>query len=246
MRRSDRRLEARYHNADKVLIGATEFLPDVFPKRRRDGTRSRTRTINLMENPKTIVEFWFGRNPDDSAVAKERSSLWWSKNSQTDTEIRRRFEQLVIAAEAGELDDWRSSSEAWLALVLLTDQFSRNIYRDTPSAFRFDAIARTLCVEGLAARVDRELRPIERVFFYLPLEHSEDLDDQNQCIVLFRELAAEASIGNKTTFENFVDFALRHHVIIERFGRFPHRNSIHGRESTREEIEFLNEPNSSF
>ena len=160
-----------------------------------------------MENPKTIVEYWFGRNPDDSAVAKERSSLWWSKSFKTDAEIRRRFEQFVIAAEEGELDDWRSSSEAWLALILLTDQFSRNIYRDTPSAFRFDAIARTLCVEGLAARVDRELRPIERVFFYLPLEHSEDLDDQNTCVALFRELVAEVSADDKLTFKNFGNYS---------------------------------------
>lgn len=199
-----------------------------------------------MENQKTIIEFWFGQKMDDRAVAEERSSLWWSKDPPTDAEIRRRFESLLIAAKSGDLDDWRLSIDGRLALILLTDQFPRNIYRDIPAAFGFDDLARNLCVEGLATRADRELRPIERVFFYLPLEHSEDLDDQNRCVALFRELAEEVGADLKATFENFVDFALRHHVIIERFGRFPHRNSILGRQSTQEEIEFLAQPGSSF
>ncbi|MCK5378207.1 MAG: DUF924 domain-containing protein [Acidobacteria bacterium] len=199
-----------------------------------------------MENQKTIREFWFGKNIDDGAVAEDRSSLWWSKDPSTDAEIRRRFESLVIAAESGDLDDWRLSIDGRLALVLLTDQFPRNIFRDSPAAFRFDALARNLCVEGLETRADRELRPIERVFFYLPLEHSEDLDDQNRCVALFRELAEEVGADIKETFENFVAFALRHQVIIERFGRFPHRNSILGRQSTREETDFLTQPGSSF
>ena len=156
------------------------------------------------------------------------------------------IESLVIAAEVGDLDDWRLSIDGRLALVLLTDQFPRNIFRDSPAAFHFDALARNLCVEGLATRADRELRPIERVFFYLPLEHSEDLDDQNRCVALFRELAEEVDADLKVTFENFVGFALRHHVIIERFGRFPHRNSVLGRRSTQEEIDFLAQPGSSF
>ncbi|RLE22593.1 MAG: DUF924 domain-containing protein [Acidobacteria bacterium] len=199
-----------------------------------------------METIETIVDFWFGQNTDDAALAKEQSSLWWSKNPDTDVEIRRRFESLVIAAKSGDLDDWRLSIEGRLALILLTDQFPRNIFRDSPAAFRCDALARNLCVEGLAARADRELRPIERVFFYLPLEHSEDLGDQNRCLALFRELAHEVSEDLKQTFDNFVEFALRHQIIIERFARFPHRNGILGRQSTPAEIEFLEQPNSSF
>ncbi len=199
-----------------------------------------------METIEAIVDFWFGQNPDDAAAAKERSPLWWSKNPDTDGEIRRRFEPLVIAAESGDLDDWRLSVEGRLALVLLTDQFPRNIFRDTPAAFRFDVLARNICVEGLEARTERELRPIERVFFYLPLEHSEDLDDQNRCVALFRELADEVSEDLRPTFDNFVDFALRHQTIIERFARFPHRNVILGRQSTPAEIEFLEQPHSSF
>ena len=163
-----------------------------------------------METKETTINFWFGQNTDDAAVAKEQSSLWWSKNPDTDAEIRRRFEPLLNAAVSGDLDDWQHSVEGRLALILLTDQFPRNIYRDTSAAFRFDALARNLCREGLATRADRELRPIERVFFYLPLEHSEDLDDQGLCGALFRELAVEVSERLKPTFDNFVDFALRH------------------------------------
>ncbi len=149
-----------------------------------------------MENIRTVLEFWFGENPDDGMVAAERSSLWWSKNPEIDDEVRGRFESLVLAAEAGDLDHWRSSIEGRLALILVRDQFPRNIYRETPAAFRFDDIARDLCLGGLAKRVDRNLRPIQRVFFYLPLEHSENLEHQNRCVELFHELAEEVSVDS--------------------------------------------------
>jgi uncharacterized protein (DUF924 family) len=199
-----------------------------------------------VEDTATILEYWFGRDANDAAVAKARASLWWSKQPETDEEIRRRFGALVLAAESGNLDDWRSSIEGRLALILLTDQFPRNIYRGTPAAFRFDGIARRLCLEALASRAEKNLRPVHRLFFYLPLEHSENLEHQNRSVALFRELAAGVSDDLKPTFEGFVDYALRHRVIIERFGRFPHRNSILGRVSTPEEIEFLKQPGSSF
>lgn len=199
-----------------------------------------------MESPDTILEFWFGSDPDDGAVAEQRSSLWWSKDPKTDDEIRNRFEPLVLAAESGDLDSWRSSADRRLALILLTDQFPRNIYRGTPAAFRFDRTALHLCREGLRLRLDRSLRAIQRVFFYLPLEHSENLEHQRQSVRLFRDLANDVSVALKPVFETYVDYAHRHQVIIERFGRFPHRNSILGRQSTPEEIGFLEEPGSSF
>jgi uncharacterized protein (DUF924 family) len=199
-----------------------------------------------VDYPETIHEFWFGRSPDDAVVAQERSVLWWSKNPATDAEIRRRFEPLVIAAESGELDDWRRSSVGRLALILLTDQLPRNIYRDRPAAFRFDEIAQGLCLEDLAVRADRKLRPIERVFLYMPLEHSENIEHQNRSVLLFRGLTSEVAANLKPIFEGYLDFAIKHQVIIERFGRFPHRNTILGRESTPEEMEFLEGPNSSF
>ena len=199
-----------------------------------------------MENPETILEYWFGSDPDDAAVAENRSSLWWSKNPKTDDEIRNRFRQLLLAAESGNLEDWQSSVGGRLALILLTDQFPRNIYRGTPAAFRFDRIALNLSLKGLESGLDKGLRHIHRVFFYLPLEHSENLEHQQRCVRLFRNLAREVSVDLKPVFERYVDYAIRHQVIIERFGRFPHRNLILGRQSTSEEIQFLEQPDSSF
>ena len=133
-----------------------------------------------------------------------------------------------------------------LALVLLTDQFPRSIYRGTPAAFAFDAIARSLCLESLADGSDRALRPIERVFLYLPFEHSESLTDQDRAVELFRALAADVEPRLTPPFEDYLDYALRHRAIVERFGRFPHRNAILARPSTPAEIAFLEEPGSSF
>jgi len=199
-----------------------------------------------MITPEDVRRFWFGVDPDDRAVAKTRASLWWSQNPATDHEIRRRFEPLLLAAEAGDLEAWRSPIENRLSLILVTDQFPRNVYRDTPDAFRFDPIARELCVEAVATRAERLLRPIERVFVYMPLEHSENIDDQRWCEALFRELTEEVAGRLRATFAGFLDYAIRHREIVERFGRFPHRNSVLGRESTREEVEFLRQPGSSF
>lgn len=193
-----------------------------------------------------ILEFWFGPNPEDAAVAKEKSALWWSKNPQIDSEIRRRFESSVIRAAADELSDWRSNSRGRLALILLTDQFPRNIYRDSSKAFAQDSKALAWSLDGIAEGLDTKLRPIERVFFYLPLEHSESLQYQEQSVKYFGELFSMVSPEQRPIFEEYLNFAVRHRDIIARFGRFPHRNKILGRESTPEEVAFLNEPGSSF
>jgi len=199
-----------------------------------------------MEAPDTILAFWFGRELEDTAVAAQYSSLWWEKNAKLDAAIRRRFAPITAAAAAGHLNAWGANPEGMLALILLTDQFPRNMYRDTPDAFATDPVARSVCLEGLQSRNDRELRPIQRVFFYLPLEHSEDLEHQYQCVNLFRELAAEVPTDRKPLFEGYLDYAIRHQAIISQFGRFPHRNTILGRPSTPEEITFLQQPGSSF
>ncbi len=199
-----------------------------------------------MHDPDTILQFWFGDSADDAVVAAQQSGLWWSKNARTDTQIRERFEPLVTAAAAGELDDWRATARGWLALIILLDQFPRNIYRDTPAAFALDTSAQKLCIEGLAAGIDQQLRPIQRVFFYLPLEHAEDREYQARSVALFKHLAAQRPPEQAASFTRFVGYAERHQVIVERFGRFPHRNAILGRSSTPEEIEFLRQPGSSF
>ena len=172
--------------------------------------------------------------------------MWWGKSEATDNEIRRLFEPQVQAAGAGKLDEWKTSPAGWLALIVLLDQFPRNIYRDTPAMFEFDERARALCVEGVEAGMDTHLRPIERVFFYLPLEHSESRDDQAWCVDLMRGLVREAPESQKQVFEGFVGYAEAHKRIIDRFGRFPHRNAILGRDSSVEESEFLEQPGSSF
>jgi uncharacterized protein (DUF924 family) len=133
-----------------------------------------------------------------------------------------------------------------LALILLLDQLPRAIHRDTAAAFAQDAKARRVAGQGLDSGADRLLRPIERLFFYLPFEHSEVLDDQDRSVELFRELLLEVPPSHRETFAGFVDYAVRHRDVIKQFGRFPHRNVILGRESTPEEKAFLEQPGSSF
>ncbi len=193
-----------------------------------------------------ILDFWFGSNPDDAAVAKEKSALWWSKNPRMDDEIRQRFENFVRKVAAGELSDWQSKPAGRLALILLTDQVPRNIYRDSPRAFAYDAKALAWCLDGLDQGFDLKLRPIERVFFYLPLEHAESVERQDKSVTLFTELVSIADERHKAAFKEYLDFAIRHRDIIARFGRFPHRNQVIGRQSTPEELTFLSQPGSSF
>jgi len=194
----------------------------------------------------TLLDFWFGTDPDDAVVAKEQAALWWSKNKQTDQEIRSRFEDQVRAAAQGELDPWARTARGRLALIILLDQLPRNIYRETAQAFLHDEKALALSLEGLHLGMDRQLRPIERVFFYLPLEHSECLAHQERSVERFSDLVTTVPAEQKSTFEEYLNFAVRHRDIIERFGRFPHRNTTLGRKSTAEELAFLAEDGSSF
>ena len=194
----------------------------------------------------TILDFWFGSDAEDATVAKERSELWWTKNKAMDNEIRRRFENYVILADSEQLNDWLTTPRGRLALIILTDQFPRNIYRDTARAFSCDEKALTWCIEGLEQKVDRELRPIEKVFFYLPLEHAEHIEHQDLSVKCFGELVSNANAEQKTLFGGYLDYAVRHRQIIERFGRFPHRNELLGRESMEEEMAFLKDTGSSF
>ncbi len=199
-----------------------------------------------MEMQHEIHAFWFGSNPDDAAVAAERAKLWWAKDAAVDAEMRRRFASCVADAASGRLDAWLATPCGRLTLILVTDQFPRNIYRDTAQAFHYDALALAWSKDGIRDGVHLSLRPIERVFFYLPLEHAEALDDQVQSLQLFSELVANAKPEHKAMFDGFLRFAQRHHEIIARFGRFPHRNRILDRTSTPEEQAFLQRKGSSF
>jgi len=199
-----------------------------------------------MATVETILTYWFGGNPGAAALAKDRADLWWSKNAEVDREIRERFEDSLELAAQGKLDPWLAEPRGRLALIILTDQFSRDIYRDSPRAFALDTKALAWSLEGIEVRHDQLLLPIERAFFYLPLEHSERLEHQERSVRMFGELVPLVAAEQKEIFEHYLSFAILHRDIIARFGRFPHRNRILGRSSTAEEIHFLSQPGSSF
>jgi uncharacterized protein (DUF924 family) len=193
-----------------------------------------------------VLRFWFGSDPNDAVVAGEKGAMWWKSDPAVDDELRLRFAELVEMAGRDELAGWASTPQGLLALIILTDQFPRNIHRNTPRAFFFDPLARAHCQDGIARGMDIRLRPIERVFHYLPLEHSESLQDQNESVRLSSALATNAGPDLKELFDGYLRYAERHRDIIARFGRFPHRNRILGRPSTAEEIAFLQTAGSSF
>ncbi len=192
----------------------------------------------LTATPAAVLDFWFGA-PGSAEYGQSRE-FWFKKSAATDAVIRERFAPAVEAALQGGLRHWIDlDARGALALILLLDQFTRNLFRDTPRAFAGDpaalSIARTLVADGR----DAQLAPVERWFAYMPFEHSERLADQHESLTLFGRLA-QAGLSAP------LDWARRHHDVIARFGRYPHRNEILGRASTAEEVEFLRQPGSRF
>jgi uncharacterized protein (DUF924 family) len=183
-----------------------------------------------------VIDFWFG---PPQARGKARPE-WFRKDAHFDAEIRRLFVALHASAALGEREAWRGEARAMLALVIVLDQFSRNLYRGDARAFAQDAHALACSREALARQDDLGLVPVERQFLYMPFEHSEDLADQDRAVELMR------SLDRFEETRGLEEWAERHRVIIRRFGRFPHRNAALGRASTREETEFLKEPGSGF
>ena len=183
-----------------------------------------------------IRAFWFGEGEDHG----KRRAAWFKKDAAFDDEIRRRFLATVAAAEAGRLSRWKNNAHDCVALIVVEDQFPRNMFRDGARAFATDALAREATAYALANGFDQGLKPVERQFIYLPLEHSESLPDQQRCLKLMQQLAAYDETSDLHVW------AQKHLDIIIRFGRFPHRNAALGRESTAEEIEFLKQPGSGF
>lgn len=197
-------------------------------------------------SPQSIREFWFGNSEDDAQVVAAQSKLWWSKNAVVDAAMRQRFEPSVKQAARGHLDDWLSEPQSRLALILLADQFTRNIYRNTARMYALDSLALAWCKYGIDNGAAGQLRPIERVFLYMPLMHSESLKDQQGSVALFEELSLAVPEAQRKPFDGSLDFARRHRDVIARFGRFPHRNALLQRTSTAKETAFLQEPGSSF
>jgi len=185
-----------------------------------------------------ILEFWFG-TPFSRHRGRPRPE-WFRKSAEFDAEIRQRFSREHDEALAGRLSAWEETPHAGLALVILLDQFSRNMFRDSPGAFAADHAALGMARRMVERGLDRLLSPIERCFIYLPFEHSEDLAVQRRSLALFERLRFSSDCAGS------VDYAYRHYEIILRFGRFPHRNDILGRVSTAEESDFLSQPGSGF
>lgn len=191
-----------------------------------------------MSQAKPILEFWFG-HPDEPSYGKPRKT-WFNKTPEFDEQLRTRFGTDYQKAAAGHLDDWIDLPKTCLALILLLDQFPRSIFRGTTEAFATDWEALSAAQQAIALGYDRHFLPVQRWFVYLPFEHSENLDHQHQSVKLFQQLSHDPESAEA------IEYAYRHLEIIERFGRFPHRNAILGRISTPEEIEFLQQPASSF
>ncbi|WP_415766226.1 DUF924 family protein [Pseudomonas sp. ZB1P45] len=193
-----------------------------------------------------LLEWWFGTLESPNEIAADKGKLWFGKRDSQDLEARTRFGDWVEQALAGGLTEWAQRPEGWLALVLLLDQLPRMIFRDTPKSFTGDLRAQALVAQGIAADFDRQLRPIQRVFIYLVFEHCENLVVQNEAVSRFIDLVAQQPEGDRAVFADNLDYAERHQKIIARFGRFPHRNAVLGRESTAEELAFLSKPGSRF
>lgn len=185
-----------------------------------------------------ILDFWFGssNSPEFGKVQKK----WFEKDDNFDEEVRDRFLWQYEQAASGQLDSWQESPENCLALIILLDQFGRNMFRGTPRAFATDSKALAAAQHAVSNNFDRQLLPVQRWFIYLPFEHSENLEHQQKSVELFRNLQGEPDS------ESVINYAIRHLEIIERFGRFPHRNQILGRETTPAEAEFLQQPGSAF
>jgi uncharacterized protein (DUF924 family) len=186
-----------------------------------------------------VLTFWFRETSLSAPQIDRRMDVWFGEDVAFDLECKKQFMEDVRAASEGKLDHWADDPRGRLALILLLDQFRRNIYRDTVDAFSKDKIALKLCVEGAMAKADQGLPPIHRVFFYMPLQHAESRKVQAKSVELFSKLASAVTPTYRETFETVLQFAELHRDIIEQFGRFPHRNALLGRENTPEEDEYL-------
>lgn len=194
-----------------------------------------------MEDPEIgqVLAFWFGADRNDRPTIDARMDRWFGSDPAFDAEVGRRFGDLVERASKGRLAAWATTARGRLALILLLDQFRRNIYRGKPEAFRRDAQALKLCVEGAMTGDYKTLDPFEQAFFFMPLQHAESLKVQERSVKIYAGLVAGVSDTLKATFATFAQFAELHRDIVATYGRFPHRNRILGRADTPSEREFL-------
>jgi uncharacterized protein (DUF924 family) len=192
------------------------------------------------DDARAVLAFWFGDDPSRPLAHSER---WFTRDDAFDAEVRTRFGALVQRAAQGACDEWNAWPDTALALVLLLDQFPRNLHRESAQAFAHDAQARQCTLASVARGQDTMLPPVQRWFFYLPLMHAEDLTLQDRGLELFYDLARTPNLASDVSeaLNNVVAYALRHRAAIECFGRFPHRNAVLGRTTTPEERAWLEE-----
>jgi len=221
----------RFANAVQLFRG-TALHETINVRRPCALTASGYRSSGIMRGmtPSTVLDFWFGVD----------RKAWFEKSPAFDEQIRQRFLPLYELGATGMLAEWRLTPAGCLALVILLDQFPRNMFRGSAKAFAADSLARDAARTILENGWDKAMTPDERMFAYLPLEHSESLVDQERCLALMTEIAVFPETAD------LPKWAEAHLVIIRRFGRFPHRNAALGRASTPEEVEFLKQPGSSF
>lgn len=200
-----------------------------------------------LPTPGAVLDYWINAASEDHLFANRQHKLWFTKSAATDTFITKHFSATHAALHAGLADTWaRSGARARLAAIIVLDQFSRNMFRNTPAAFASDPLALRLARDGVSAGEDQALTEIERSFFYLPFEHSESLPDQRDSAHLFERLSAVARPAFSAICASSSKYAQSHKQVIEQFGRFPHRNAILGRENTPEEAEYLSKPGAGF
>jgi uncharacterized protein (DUF924 family) len=204
-----------------------------------------------MDDARKVRDFWFGKTPLSPEQLPRRVKLWFGDvpeetRRQVDDALRTRFAPLVERAFAGELAQWADGPRRRLSLILLLDQFPRNIYRGTPKAFAGDEQALQLALTGMQSVADAALNPVERIFFYMPLQHAEALEVQEESVAAYKRLLSEAPDDVRGVFEGCVTFAEQHREVVRRFGRFPQRNAVLGRASTGEEQSWLGEGGAAF
>lgn len=187
----------------------------------------------------TLLNFWFGDLGTADLPSSDRTNLWFGESETLKETITKRFGSDYDEAIAGKCKQWESSPRGRLALIILLDQFSRYLHRNSAEAFNYDKQAQQLCIEGLRKKMDHSLTLIERVFFYMPLVHAEDTEVQEQSIRLFQSLVSLSMTETTQVYQLFLAYAYAHFRVIKEFGRFPQRNSVLGRTSTDAEKAFL-------
>ncbi len=200
----------------------------------------------MIETVPQVLRCWLGAHPLEFAAMQRVQGQWFMKNQAFDAELRQRFGATLDVALAGRLQDWAASAEGRLALLIVLDQFTRNVFRGDARSFSGDARALALALEGIERGHDRAVPPMARIFCYLPLEHAEDAAVQARSVALFTALRDAADAQPKAFFDGTLEYAHKHQDVIARFGRFPHRNAVLGRASTAEELAYLAQPGAGF